>query len=170
MTKPQTPKLFAEGTDVPVERSRAELETLLMKHGATHTQFTRRPEGVQVLFAMRGRNVRQEIENPDRAKVAKLKAHMLPKIPNAEQRRRHETLIDSAYEAELRRRWRSMLLIVKAKLELVASGGSSFEVEFMAHTVLPNGDTVAEAMLPKIEHAYKTNTMPPLMLGPGKKS
>jgi hypothetical protein len=70
-------------------------------------------------------------------------------------------------ESELKRRWRALVLIVKAKLELVASGGSTFEVEFLAHTMLPNGDTVGETMLPRIAQAYRTNSMPPLMLGPG---
>jgi len=35
--------------------------------------------------------------------------------------------------------------------------------EFMAHIVLPNGQTVGEAVTPRIEQAYQTGEMPPLL-------
>ena len=34
---------FAEGTDVPVERSRAEIERLIVRYGATSTAFVNEP-------------------------------------------------------------------------------------------------------------------------------
>ena len=70
-------------------------------------------------------------------------------------------------EAEWRRRWRSVVLVAKAKLELVASGGSTFEREFLADMLLANGETMAEAMLPRVLEMYETGNMPSLLLGAG---
>jgi hypothetical protein len=152
------PKAFAEGTDVPVERSRAELEQLLHRYGATSIGMLRDTSGVVVVFEMAGRRIRQTIEQPD-PEAYKLTPGKL---------RRNPQQIAAAVDQELKRRWRALLLITKAKLELVASGGSTFAVEYMAHTVLPNGATMAEAFGPVIDKAYKTGEMPPLRLGSGK--
>jgi hypothetical protein len=151
------PRKYAEGTDVSVERSRAELETLLHKHGATSVGILRDENGVLVVFEMKNRRIKQTITNPDPTAYRFTDKKMV----------RGPEQVRAAVESELKRRWRALVLIVKAKLELVASGGSTFEVEFLAHTMLPNGDTVGETMLPRIAQAYRTNSMPPLMLGPG---
>jgi hypothetical protein len=155
---PTKPKAFAEGTDVPVERSRAELETLLHKHGATSIGMLRDNDGVLVVFEMKGRRVKQTIVNPDP------KDHL---VTEGIERRRSPEQVQAAVDNELKRRWRALLLIVKAKLELIASGGSTFEVEFLAHTMLPNGQTVGEVMIPRIAKSYADGTMPPLRLGSG---
>ena len=64
---------------------------------------------------------------------------------------------------EERRRWRALVLVIKSKLEAVASGIVTFDEEFMAHIVLPDGQTIGQAMLPQIEAAYDAGTMPPLL-------
>lgn len=43
-------------------------------------------------------------------------------------------------------RWRVFHLAIKAKLELIASGGSTFEHEFFADIALPSGQTISEAI------------------------
>jgi response regulator RpfG family c-di-GMP phosphodiesterase len=48
-------------------------------------------------------------------------------------------------DAETRRRWRCLAMVIKAKLEVVASGISSFEEEFLAHVMLYDGRTVGGA-------------------------
>jgi len=59
-----------------------------------------------------------------------------------------------------------MLLIIKAKLEAVEAGVSTFEEEFMAFIALPDGRTVGDFMAPQIDAAYKTGRMPPLLGAP----
>jgi hypothetical protein len=68
-----------------------------------------------------------------------------------------------------RQRWRALVLVVKAKLEAVESGISTFEREFLADLMLPDGSTVGDFVKPQIEEAYKTGLMPKglLALGPG---
>lgn len=53
--------------------------------------------------------------------------------------------------------------MVKAKLEAIETGISSFDSEFMANIVLPGGGTVGEWMGPQIERAYLTGAVPAML-------
>ena len=66
-------------------------------------------------------------------------------------------------DQEVRQRWRAMLLVIKAKLESVESGIEEFDDAFMAHIVLPDGQTVGQAMRPQTAAAYDTGSMPKLL-------
>jgi hypothetical protein len=132
---------YAENTSVPVERSRAEIESLVRKHGAS--QFGSGWDGTMagVTFVMRNRRVKFTIEIPDEAaaKVALRK--------NQRYRWSQPSGVIAAWqEQEERRRWRCLVLSVKAKLETVANGVGTFEQEFLAHIVTDNGQTVFERM------------------------
>lgn len=67
---------------------------------------------------------------------------------------------------EVRALWRGLALLVKAKLAAVEAGISEFEVEFLPHTILPDGSTVAEQVLPTIEAAYRRGAVAPLLAPP----
>ncbi|MEL6908489.1 MAG: hypothetical protein AAFP22_23970, partial [Planctomycetota bacterium] len=69
-----------------------------------------------------------------------------------------------AWEQAQRQRWRALLLVVQAKLEAVECGISTFEQEFLAHIVLPNGSTVDEVLAPRIIEAVDAGNMPTLAL------
>ena len=69
-----------------------------------------------------------------------------------------------AYEQALRTRWRALLLAIKAKLEAVETGITTFEAEFAMHIVLPDNTIVADHVLPRIQEAYRTGGMPPTFL------
>lgn len=69
----------------------------------------------------------------------------------------------SEWEQDVRARWRALALVVKAKLEAVASGIVSFEDEWLAYTVLPDGRTVAEHAQPMIADAYATGEVRQLL-------
>jgi hypothetical protein len=73
-------------------------------------------------------------------------------------------------EVARRQRWRALALAIKAKLEAVESGIATFEEEFMAYIVLPDGQTVGEFLSPQIEAAYSSGRMPPLLPGIGETS
>jgi hypothetical protein len=57
-------------------------------------------------------------------------------------------------------------LVIKAKLEAVASGITTFEDEFLAHIVMPDGQTVATHIKPRIAQAYETGSMQALLPAP----
>jgi len=80
--------------------------------------------------------------------------------------RRNAQAAYAAWEQAARQRWRALALVIKAKLEAVESGITSFDEEFLAHLMLPNGNTVGQFMLPQVRQAYETGAMPPLLPGP----
>ena len=65
---------------------------------------------------------------------------------------------------EERQRWRALVLVIKAKLEAVESGITTFENEFLAHIVLPDNRTVGEWLAPQIDSAYEEGGMPKLLM------
>jgi hypothetical protein len=147
---------YAEGTSVPVERSRAAIEALLMKHKCSKfmagVDHIARQATVQ--FAAHERVVCFELSLPDP------KARAFTHRRNGGQSR---SAVEAArlYEQALRSRWRALLLVIKAKLEAVESGIATFEDEFLAHVVLPNAQTVAQYIGPVIAQVYLTGRMPP---------
>lgn len=110
---------FAKGTTVSVAKSQAQIQTLVRAHGATmYTSGWLAGGEAAVEFTIRGRRVRFTL----------MPATGKGSAP--------------AYEAEERRRWRCLLLAIRAKLEIVASGISEFDEEFLAHVVTDTGETV----------------------------
>lgn len=72
------------------------------------------------------------------------------------------TLVE--HPQQRRQRGRALLLVIKAKLESIESGVETFEEAFLANTVMPDGQTVADKALPWVEEAYLTGKTPQLML------
>lgn len=144
---------FAQGTDVPPERSRAEIEGLVRKYGAGQFLSGYTQDRAMIGFAMYCRQVRFVITIPPLEDFALTPGGV----------KRALAAQKAAQEAEGRRRWRCLALSIKAKLEAVASEIVTFEEEFLAHIVLPNGATVAEHVQPQIREAYQTGQMPPLL-------
>jgi hypothetical protein len=64
-------------------------------------------------------------------------------------------------EAATRQRWRAVVLVLKAKLEAVASGISTLEAEFLANVVLGNGLTVGQAILPRLTEVVSSGRLLP---------
>jgi len=56
--------------------------------------------------------------------------------------------------------FRALLLTIKGKLESAERGIETFEEAFLANIVLPNGQTVADDTIPKIEAAYQGHDVP----------
>ena len=128
---------FAEGTTVPVEKTRGEIEGLVRKHGATEFASGWISGEAGMSFVIQNRRVKFTLVMPTGEDEA---------IKNKARKMSYRTLfadrIRVVVEAEERRRWRCLLLAVKAKLEIVASGIATFEEEFLAHIVTDTGQTV----------------------------
>lgn len=150
---------FAEGTEVSVERSRAEIERLITRYGATSTAFMNGPGRSMVIFEAEGRRVVFELPLPD---VAEGRFNRSPggrRVNTPE--RRH-----AAWEQACRQRWRALALVIKAKLEAVAAGITTFEDEFLAHIMMPDGQTVGHHVKPAVAAWYQGGKMRPLLGGP----
>ena len=57
---------FATGTEVPVERSRSEIERLITRYGATSTAYMQGADKAMILFEAKGRRVMFELPLPKR--------------------------------------------------------------------------------------------------------
>ena len=146
---------FAEDTTVDVPRSQVELERTFQRYGAR--KFMRGWDGDKafLLFELGNRRIQMVVPMPRRDDFELTR--------RGKQRNANSAL--NAYEQACRQRWRAVNLVVKAKLEAVDSGISTIEQEFLAHIVLPSGQTVGGWLQPQIEAAYKNGTMPPLLPG-----
>src|SRR5262245_58827441 len=117
---------YAQDTSVPVERSRQEIERLLIKHGAKDRGQTTGEKECSIFFRAHGRNVLFRLPMPD-ARWRRTNAKGLQLYTSDRDRAQEE-----------RRRWRALCLVIKAKLESVASGIEVFEDAFLAQIMLPN--------------------------------
>jgi hypothetical protein len=146
---------YAEQTQVPVDRSKAEIERLIQRYGATEFATGWKQERAVIQFKMRDRYVRFILPLPNRQEFSK--------TPSG-RRTRSESDTLKAWEQGCRQRWRALALTIKAKLESVESGIEEFESAFMAQMVMPDGKTISEHVLPVIDAAYKSGKMPELLL------
>jgi hypothetical protein len=135
---------YATKTDVSVEKSRAEIETTLAKYGATKFAYMTDVDHAVICFAMSGKMVRFHLPLPDRAdKVFWFTPARKNKRTDAEAYRE--------WEQACRSKWRALMLCVKAKLEAVECGITSFEQEFLAHIVMHNGQTIGDYAIPRLQ-------------------
>lgn len=146
---------YAKGTDVPTDRSRAEIEKTLRRYGAAQFAYAWDDSHAILGFTAHERQVRFVVPLPDPA------AREFTVTDTG--RPRSSTAAADAYERAVRQRWRVLALVVKAKLEAVDSGLIAFEDEFLSYTVLPGGMTVADAIRDRVAEAYATGEVPALL-------
>lgn len=151
---------FAENTTVPSDRSRAEIEKTLMRYGAESFMYGTSATRAMIAFEAYGRRVQFRLPLPDRDSDEFKRTPARRNIRTPEQR-------EAAYEQAVRQRWRALALVIKAKLEAVEAGITEFEDEFLAHIMLPGGQTAGDWLRPQIASAYETGKMPPLLPAPG---
>lgn len=150
---------YAENTTVPVERSRMELERTIERYGATSFAYATETGRAMVAFEANDRRIRFLLPLPERTER---------RFTHHSRGARTPAAALEAWEQACRQRWRALNLAVKAKLEAVDAGITTFEEEFLAHIVLPDGTTVGDRMVPAVGEAYLTGgALPALMPGSG---
>lgn len=151
---------FAADTDVPAERSRAEIERTLTRYGATAFMYGWQDDKAVIGFKAHDRLLRFVLPMPDR----KAREFTHTRHTNTwSQQELSQEAAEKRYEQGVRQRWRALALAIKAKLEAVDAGIVEFESEFLAQIVLPNGQTMADHSRPLIQNAYETGNMPLLL-------
>lgn len=148
---------YAEDTSVSCERSKAEIERLVTKHGAKQFASAWFDDGASMIgFVIDGRQIRITLELPKREDFNTSPAG----------RSRRANVADAAWEQACRVQWRALALVVKAKLEAVQAGISTIETEFLAFVVIPKtGKTFGEWASPQIEAVYSKSGVPQLLPG-----
>lgn len=149
---------FAQETSVPVEKTKAEIEMLVTRYGASGFRSGWSGDISQVEFAANDRVIRFTLPLPakDSREFTRTKAGNI--ITDQSKRLK-------LWEQGCRQRWRALHLAIKAKLEAVACGISEFEAEFLAQIVDPiTGRTVGENVRPMIAARYEGRDVPLLGL------
>lgn len=144
---------YAADTSVSVERSRAELERTIVRYGADAFSYGWEDGRAVIQFRANGRYVRFALTLPERDQFT----------TTPQGKARATAAVEKAWEQAQRQRWRALNLVVKAKLEAVEAGIATFDQEFLANLVLPDGTTVGDFTIPQVEHAYQHGTMPALL-------
>jgi len=136
---------YAAGTTISEQQSRAEIEALLLKHGASDFGYGH-GSGIRAFtFRLDDRLIRVTVPIPsitDRA-VTETPAGYLRKQTLAQKHARRDQLT--------KERLRLLGLVIKARLEAVAAGVTTVEQAFMAEIVLDDGRTVGDVVGPQIE-------------------
>lgn len=137
---------YAEGTTVSVENSRAEISSILTKHGVKNQGWWSGPEGDELMFDLGGHRFRFT--------MAKLTAKALRERDGKRYTYPGNINWEAKVESEWRRTWRANVLLLKAKLEFIASGDTTLERELMPYMLVDGnrtlGDVVAEGALPAL--------------------
>lgn len=137
---------FADKTTVPIEKTRMEIQETLRRFGADQYQAADDWATGEVIIRFR-------------CKERYVQFHLqLPKLKDF--RRNTARATQNAWEQACRSTWRALLLIIKAKLAAIEAEVSTFESEFLANIVVPDGRTVAEMLSPQLALAYETGKMP----------
>lgn len=131
---------YAEDTSVSVTASQGDVQDLLEKNGVEKIGIVREKGSAKLWFEFKSRYYLLEVPIPKNAK-------------NPEQ--------------EMKRAWRVLLLLIKAKFEAIRGGITSIEEEFFSKTIMPDGQTLIAHSREQMEKAYTNRE--PLQLGFGDK-
>lgn len=145
---------YAADTSVSVANSKAEIEHIIERYGATGFMSGWSADQAMIAFAMQERQIRFILTMPSREER---------EFTHHSKGRRTPEAAHKAWEQACRQRWRALALVIKAKLEAVSAGISQFDDEFLSHIVLPDGKTVGAHVRPMVDRAYISGQMQPLL-------
>lgn len=147
---------YAEGTEVPIGRTRDEIERTLSRFGSTAQAWLRDDlKGVvTVAFKRAGHTYRFTVPSPP------LSAFM--KTPSGRWTRT-EPQAAAARDAEVRRRFRSLANYVKAVLDATESGIIKADEALLPYLLLPEGDTVYQRASRQLERGVDVSLARALM-------
>jgi hypothetical protein len=133
---------YAENTTVSASRSREEVYRLLERYGADQRIVGDDATRATVGFRLKGRHVKIDRALPPRRSFSS----------------------QAGYDREIRRQWRVLILLLKARLEIVAEGAETVEEAFASYLMLPDGSVVGDHLAEVIDTAYRTGQMPESIL------
>lgn len=143
---------YADGTDVSEDRSIQEIRRELLRFGATGFMYGEQGNRRMVAFEYAHLRIQLDLTLPRRDESF---------VDHRGYQRRMS--VDSNFEQEIRRRWRSLALVIKAKLVAITDGVSTFEREFLAFVVLPDGGTIGDRIADDLQHVVTTGDLAPLL-------
>ena len=143
---------YAADTSVSVEKSRAEIETILKRYGAVKFGYMSDQAGAVVLFVINGMEVKFVLPLPDPSDRIFREFTRRGRYTG---RTRSDADAFKQWEQACRSKWRSLQLCIKAKLEACNAGITTFEKEFLAHFTMPRGGTIGDRIIPLLGEIQK---------------
>jgi len=146
---------YAAGTKVTSNRSREEIERLLNRFGAGQFGYISDTDAgmAHIMFVYSNMRFRMSVDLPTRQELS-----LTPKG-----RPKKQSQIDIEWEKEIKRRWRSLTLLVKAKLVAVEDGITSIEQEFLPYLMWGDGRTTTQQLAGKIAQIAESGETPRLL-------
>ena len=144
---------YAEKTEVPFERSVGEIMALLRAAGADRIGQMEERTSFTLQFTLSERTIRFRIVFPTSAELKALTG------PRQDAQR--------VGEQWRRQRGRALMLVIKAKLESIASRVETFEEAFLANVVMADDTTVYERVAGAIALEYQSRIPGQLLIGRG---
>lgn len=125
---------YAKRTIVPVDRSKAQIEKMVMDYGATSfvNGWDSGTNKDVIMFECNGRQIMFDVDRPEDPQ-------------------------------ERRQRWRALGLAIKAKLEAIESGISTFEQEFLAWVLTAQRRKLGDVIIEKLDHLIDTGNVTALL-------
>lgn len=152
-------RTYAAGTDVPVLKTRLEIESLVHAAGAEAFAFMDDGDHARIQFRLEQSVLRFDLVLP------RLTEERFQKVRRgaAGIQRRTPTAAKAAWERGCREHWRALLLTIKAKFAAVEARIVTFEDEFLSHVVMPDGRTVGETVRPGLAAIRAGQAAPKLL-------
>ena len=145
---------FAVNTVVSADDSQRDIRRIFKLYGAVRFAFLNENSRAAVVFDLLKRRIRLELPLPDRSEFD------LTETGN----KRSAEKGDLAHDKAINQRWRALALVIRAKLEAVEIGITSFEDEFLAFVVLPaTNQTFGEWAKPQLDQAIEESRLPPML-------
>jgi hypothetical protein len=139
---------YAQGTTVSIEKSEIEVRRVLQKYGATKFGTMVEPEQATIFCELKNRRVQIVVPMPTKKEKAWMYAS------------------PAKVDAERRRRWRVLLITLKAMLEAVESGLMSFDQAFLAFIEVPGtARTLGDELVPRLNALYAGASLKALLAG-----
>lgn len=149
-------KRYAENTSVSVEKSQAEVTSILRRYGANRFGTMEDEFSAYLMFEFKGLSVQIAVPLPPLSEFRTTDTG----------RSRSQSVAEEARAQAIRQRWRALVLAVKAKLEAVEIGISTVEKEFLAFVMMPDGRQLSEHLIPELNKIVASGAMPKLLGGP----
>ena len=144
---------YAVNTSVSPEKSQEEIKKTLRKYGADRFGVMEEKNKAYVMFEYSNLLIQLTIDLPNKEEFKYTETG----------RERNKNSIESQLDQAIKQRWRALLLAIKAKLEAIECGISTIEKEFMAFVMMPDGQSLSEHIIPRLQEISKTGKMPKLL-------
>lgn len=156
-----TPRRYAEGTSVGIDRTISEIQKLVKAHKATSWRYEEvddvTPAYRTISFVLQGRLIRFTVEEAPLSEFKRTPTGLL----------RTDASMVKVADEENRRRWRAVLLYVKASIEAMYSGVPQLRHALLPYVVMEDDESVGdkvEAQFAEQERRREIHMLPPVIV------